>query len=505
MSVGNDNWESSRIIDLIRRKNSAFWMKERETRALKLFYDVSKKVPAYKDFLRKNRIDPNKIKSFRDFSKIPTVTKKNYLRKYKLDQLVFDGKLKKPLVWTSTSGSTGEPFYFPRGKQLDWEGSVLHELFYLNGSRKLRGPTLVIVGFGMGVWIAGLFTYKAFEIPSRNEKYEISIITPGINKLEIFKVLKNLSPYYSEVILTGYPPFIKDIVDEAKENSVDFSKTKLRLLFAAEPFTEKFRDHVSKMAGIRNVFRDTMNIYGTADIGAIAFETPTSILARRLAISNQKLFENIFSKINKTPTLAQYNPLFVTFEENKGDLILTANSELPLVRYEIGDHGGVHSYSEMVAKIRKSGFSFKIEAEKKKIGDIFQLPFVHVYERKDFSTTLYGLQIYPETVREALLSKMLSKQLTGKFTMLTKFDSQQNQYLEINLELQKKQKVSDALRARALKEIITILRKKNSEFRELHDYLKNKALPHLIFWPYEHPTYFKSGIKQKWVQKNGKL
>jgi hypothetical protein len=52
-----------------------------------------------------------------------------------------------------------------------------------------------------------------------------------------------------------------------------------------------------------------------------------------------------------------------------------------------------------------------------------------------------------------------------------------------------------------LNRIITNLRLKNSEFRELSNYLKKRAAPALIFWPAEDPTHFKPGVKQKWVKK----
>ena len=494
-------YSAEQILHFIRTKKDAFWSRERETRPLELFHEAAKRVPAYKDFLKKNRINPAKIKTFKDFQLVPPVSRKNYLRQYPLEKLCWDGTLAKPLVFTSTSGSTGEPFYFPRGKELDWEYSILAELFLENSSYNSGGPTLVIVGFGMGVWIGGLMTYKAFEIMSQREKYPISIITPGINKKEIFNVLRNLSPHYKETILVGYPPFVKDVIDEAvSHEGINVKKLNLRLLFAAEAFSEKFRDYLVKKIGTKNPCLDTLNIYGTADIGAMAFETPTSILIRRLALKNKKLFLDIFSKVNKTPTLAQYNPFFITFESVGGEIVLSGDNSVPLVRYALGDHGGTFDFSEIAEKLSEHKVDFEKETHHIKKA-AYELPFVYVYERVDFSTTLYGLQIYPEVIREVLISKSLHKHLSGKFTMLTKFDKKHNQYLEIHLEMRKNKKPHKQLESKALKEIIVNLRVKNSEFRELHDFLKERAHPKLVFWPHEHPLHFKPGIKQKWVKK----
>lgn len=494
-------YSSEKILRLIKTKKDDFWSRVREKRPLKLFHEAAVRVPAYKDFLRKNRINPQKIKTWKDFQLVPPVSKKNYLKEYPLEKLSWDGTLKKPLVFTSTSGSTGEPFYFPRGEKLDWEYSVMIEMFLRNSSYGTEGPVLVIIGFGMGVWIGGLITYKAFEIAARQSKLSVSILTPGINKLEIFKALRRLAPHYKETILVGYGPFVKDIVDEAPGQGINLKRLNIRMLFAAEAFTEKFRDYITRKAAVKNIYRDTSNIYGTADIGAMAWETPTAILIRRLATENEQLFGSIFSQVTKTPTLAQYNPLLVTFEAEKGEIILTGDNTIPLVRYAVGDHGGILNFKEMMKELKKLKIDFKREAGRARVEDIYQLPFVYVYERSDLSTTLYGLQIYPETIREALIEKPLSKFLTGKFTMITKFDNNQNQYLEIHLELRKNRKTPPYLRKHTAGMIIYNLRSKNSEFRELHDYLKNRALPRLVFWPHSHPVHFKPGVKQKWVKK----
>ncbi|PIR89085.1 MAG: hypothetical protein COU07_02550 [Candidatus Harrisonbacteria bacterium CG10_big_fil_rev_8_21_14_0_10_40_38] len=504
MNFNQDDKKAGEITKLIHSKKSAYWEKRRETNALALFKKASKEVPAYKDFLKKNKIKTEKIKSFKDFNLIPTFSKKTYLKDYPLEKVAWDGNLNKPLIYTSTSGSTGEPFYFPRENKLDWEYSVMIDWFLKNSSYKSNGPVLVIIGFGMGVWIGGLITYKAFEISAQRSKIPISIITPGINKGEIFKAFRNLSPHYKETILVMYPPLMKDVLDEAATQGINLKKLNIRLLTAAETYTEKFRDYIARKTGIKNVYRDTLNIYGTADIGAMAWETPTSILVRRLAMHSNKLFKDIFGPIEKTPTLAQYNPEFITFESVNGEIVLTGNNTIPLIRYAVGDHGGVLSFNEIKTKIESHGFDFKEEAKKAGIEDaITELPFVYVYERNDFSTTLYGAQIYPEIIRETLLAKPITKFLTGKFTLLTKYDKKQNQYLEINLETKKNKKISSVFKKNVLMRIVTDLRAKNSEFRELTNHFHKRIYPKLVFWCYEHPLYFKPGIKQKWVKKGG--
>lgn len=497
-----EKYSVQEIFNLIRTKKSDFWERTREQQALKLFHQAARRVPAYKDFLKKQGINPTKIKTWKDFQRVPIVDKKNYLRQYSLEKLCWDGSIQKPLVFTATSGSTGEPFYFPRGSQLDWECSIIHEMFFKNGLRDINGPTLVIVSFGMGIWIAGIITYKAFELTAQRNNYPISIITPGINKTEIFNALKKLAPNFKQTILAGYPPFIKDVIDEAEEQGINLKKLNIHLLFAAEAISEKFRDYLIKKTGIKNLYLDTLNIYGSADIGALAWENTISILIKRLSLKNKKLFQEIFSSINKTPTLAQYNPLFTTFEAPGGEILLTGNNTVPLIRYAIGDHGGVLGFNDAVSLLKKHNFNLKEEAQKEGVENhLYQLPFVYVYERADLSTTLYGLQIFPEVIREALMHRSLNNFLTGKFAMLTKLDKNHDQYLEINLELRKNKRATPNLKKLALNIIFSFMRSKSSEFRELSNHLQEKVMPKLVFWPAEHPVYFKPGAKQKWVKR----
>jgi len=489
------------LFSQIKKKNSAFWTQMQIDESLKHFHHAAKTVPAYRKFLKHHGIDPKKIKSFADFKEVPHMDKANYLGKYDLKELTAKDEFKKPLVYTSTSGSTGDAYYFSRPPLIDIESSIIHELFINSSTLKKNEPTLVIVCFGMGVWIGGIITYQAFQyLASRG--YPISTITPGINKEEIFKALKKLGPLYKQVILVGYPPFLKNILDEAEERNIDLKKMNVKLLFAAEAFTEKFRDYVAKKAGIENPLRDTANIYGSADIGTMAFETPLSILIRRTAMRKKELFEDVFSKVTKTPTLAQYVPSFITFEAEHGELLLTGNSSIPLVRYAIGDNGGVYTFKEMEEKLATHNIDLREECRKAGIvATVNELPFVYVYERKDMSTTLYGLQIFPESIREVLLEAPFANHLTGKFTLVTKYDTNQNQYLEINLESRKTNGISQTIKKYLLNAVVENLLQKNAEYRELHKHIRHKAHPKLVFWQNEDPMYFKPGIKQRWVKK----
>ncbi len=430
---------------------------------LKLFHEAAKRVPAYKDFLTKAGIDPATIKTEEDFARVPATTKTNYIRAYPLADLCWDGTLQdKALTFTATSGSTGLPTYFPRTHVIDEQSSWYHEQFFKSSGGTKKTSTLVIVGFGMGVWIGGMITYQAFRSMAERG-YQITLITPGVNKKEIIDALKNLAPGYERVILCGYPPFIKDIIDEAPQHGIDWKQIPLSIVFAAEGFSEGFRDHLASKAHIQDPTTHTANIYGSADIGTMAMETPETIRMRRAGF---------FKDHKRIPTLAYYNPDFIYFESPDDVILITGDSALPLIRYEIGDSGHVYADQSLVA----------------------------VYERKDFSTKLYGAIIYPEHVRDGLQHKHLEDYVTGKFTMLTNHDTAQNEFLEIHIEMKPHVSIPDDIKKNVEEIIKSALHEKNEEYRYLAGSIPDRVHPRVQFWDYEHPEHFKRGGKQKWTK-----
>src|SRR3989338_3345394 len=492
---------AGKTLKRIKDKKSDYWTKRAEDVSLKLFHEASEKVTAYKDFLRKNKINPAKIKNFKDFKLVPPTSKENYLRQYPLEDLTWNGHLKKSLVFASTSGSTGAPFYFPRNRILDWQSSVYHQIFLENSRIDINKSTLVIVCFGMGVWIGGLITYQAFKSIS-DRGYPLTIITPGVNKKEIFEALKHIGPKFDQIILCGYPPFMKDVVDEAESQGIRWKDYNLRIIFAAESFSEKFRQYITDKTGMKNIHSDTMNIYGTADIGTMSIETPVNIMMRKIALERKKIFNDIFTEANRLPTFVQFNPEFINFESADKNIYITGNNTIPFIRHEIGDSGGTVSFNEADSIFKSHGIDIRKEAKNAGLEhSISELPSVYLYERSDMSTKLYGAIIFPEYVKSWLEYGKFADHITGKFTMFTKHDKKQNEYLEINIELKNGVKFGEILKKEIRKSINESLLKNSAEHKNNAQMMGEKVSPKIILWPYEHPLYFKSGAKQRWVKK----
>ncbi len=495
--------DSKKLLTQLKTNPEPYWIRRGETRTLKLFHLMARRVPAYKDFLKKHHIDERAIKTIRDLAAIPTIDKDNYLRAYPLEQLCWDGTLKgKSWTIAATSGSTGEPFYFPREKEQDLQYAATAELYLLNTFQIDKKSTLYINGFGMGIWIGGVFTYQAIRLVA-DKGYPLSIITPGSSKIEIIKAVKNLGSKFDQIIIAGYPPLIKDTIDEGIANGFDWKTYNIRFIFSAEGFSEQFRDYISEKTGLKNIFTDSLNHYGTVDLGTMAHETPVCILIRRLATKNKKLAVALFGNETRLPTLTQFLPEMFYFEKINDELACSAFSGLPLLRYNLKDTGDVVTLSMMETIFDKHGINLHAEMKKTGIADIlWNLPFVFVFERSDFTVKLSGANIYPDEIRRALQKSHFAPHLTGKFTMVIRFDTNQDQYMEINCELKKDAQQTDALTKKTGDAIVEQLLEDNSEYRYLYSLLpKTRLIPRLIFWPYEDSTFFKPGGKQKWVKK----
>jgi phenylacetate-CoA ligase len=494
---------TSAFLDSLSTKTSKEFSAIQEKHLLTVFKHALTTTKAYKKLLLASQINYKKIITIKDLEKVPPMTKKNYLRKYSWEELCQEKAFtKNPIVMTSTSGSTGDPFYFPRETSIDLQSSVYHEMFLRSSKIDTKKSTLIIDCFGMGVWIGGLITYQAFKHISE-KGIPLTIITPGINKHEIFQALRNIAPHFDQIIMCGYPPFMKDIIDQAPDHGISWKKYNLKIIFAAEGFSETFRDYIVKHLGIKNPYRDTMNIYGSADIGTMAEESPLSILVRRLALDNQGLYSKLFGQASRLPTLAQYIPEYVSFEEKNGTLYLTGNNVLPLVRYEIGDSGAVFTYDRIKQLCKEEGIDIIKECKRVGIVDtVKELPFVCVYERSDFSTKLYGAIIYPEYIKKGLQKESLQKYITGKFTMYTRFNDKEDEYLEVNVELKHHVEESQTLRDEVTKAISQALIEESAEHKNNSTLLsKGKIDPVVIFWPAEHETHFKPGGKHKWAKR----
>jgi phenylacetate-CoA ligase len=231
----------------------------------------------------------------------------------------------------------------------------------------------------------------------------------------------------------------------------------------------------------------------------MAHETPETIMVRRHLHETDNL-QLLLPEANRQPTIAQFNPELFYFEEQDHNLFCTAYSGIPLVRYDLIDYGGVLHRADVHAKLAESGYDFAKAAEQAHITDsLWNLPYVYVYERNDFSVSYYAFTVYPDFIRRPLQHDSLHTKITGKFIMHVDYSSEGRQRLNVNVELKANIEPTDKLAADIQHQIHAGLYKESSEYRETFNMVGEAVKPIIYLHPYEHPEYFKPGTKQKWV------
>ncbi len=119
-----------------------------------------------------------------------------------------------------------------------------------------------------------------------------------------------------------------------------------------------------RAAGVEFLTPDLLAIsggYGAADVGmTVGREYPVTVLIRRLCAKDEELASTLFFGGQETdgtlPSLLQYNPATVFAEEVDGELVFTALSGIPIVRYNIHDRGGVLPFARVMQAARDRGY-----------------------------------------------------------------------------------------------------------------------------------------------------
>ena len=471
--------------------------------AFNLFLEGSKRLTGYKNLLKDYDINVKDIKSAEDFNLLPIVTKKNYLSKYSLEDLVWDKDLNKLHLISVSSGSTGEPFFWPRGLGLEFETALEHELFLKYFFEIDKKSTLFIIGYAMGIYVAGIFTQNSL-VRLVQKGYDLTIVSPGADKDSIINIVKKLGSSYDQIIISAYSPFLKDLLDKGFAEGLDWKQFNLKFISGGEGFSEEYRNYIYRKLGIHDYLRSSMNTYGSADAAILGHETPLSILIRSLANKNPKLQKALF-KETRTPSLQQYYPFFKYFEEINGDLVFSTYGGIPLIRYSIGDNGGIITFEKMVQTLKVFGIDLEKEMKKhhsEKL--IWKLPFVYLFGRKDNTKIFYGANIYPEHIKNCLENEGIIDFVTGKYLIDIRSTRNHNQILYLAVELGQSIKPNTKIKKLLETSIYNNLLEINAEYRYLSQTMGEVIHPTIELYEFAHPKYFKPSIKPHYVKKSKK-
>jgi len=429
-------------------------------RAVRAAADAYRRVPAYRNFLDEHGTSEDRFRLL----DLPTMDKDTYIRRFTIDERCVGGRLPERFAAIDeSSGSTGTPYNWVRTLR---ERRTSH-VFISHFARYCFGaePFITINAFSMGAWATGINMGVALE---RNGV--VKNTGPDLDK--ILNTLEFLGPH-RRYLMCGYPPFLKHLIDTARERGFPLGDFSLMGLVGGEGMSEGLRDYLSL------VFSPVYSGFGATDLEiGIAGETPLSVAIRRTARADESVRHVVFGADSRLPMVFQYNPLnHQIVVTDDGELVFTIarpNVLSPRILYNIHDEGGIATFREMDERLQAAGTSVQSVLGGGH-GKPIRLPFVWVYGRKDSTVSVMGANIYPEDVEQALYDEPELAARTHSFCLSLSEDDQAAVRPCFSFEIQGA--ISDRLRTEFEQRIPERIRALNADFRTAMEEHPDSARP----------------------------
>lgn len=481
---------------------ASFWEKQGKKLALKAFREAVENSPAYRNFLRKQEVDPSTIKTIEDFKqKVPIISKTNFLQIYPLNELT-GKKFKEIFGICFSSGTTGKPcpFLYKRAMATTIFQGYAGWLDYLFNLFSSEISTLYINAAPLGVWAFGYLMTLFFA--RILEKYPITYVTPGPDTKMVIKILKEIGKNYDQVIIATTPSLLSKILDDGEEENLKWEGLDLKFILGGEPLTDGFKEYIfSKVDPAKQNPWRIFNVLGTGDASIIGFGFPLAEIIQKIA-KEKREFQIELSPQNIPFSVFQYNPMSVFLEEKEGKLLVTSRLGLsPIIRYQIGDGGKIVSFAEMEQKLRSYGYS--IEDLLKKEGwrkGYFKWPFLIFFGRIDETVTIFSAAKISVQNLLPLLDMPEAKEIRS-FKITGQPDERGEIKLIVFLELKPKIKPTPAELANLENKyqhlVHQVLMRTNIDYRDAYRIDASRTLPLVKLFPYGEGVFKEDSSRPK--------
>ena len=428
------------------------------TRASAAFFNARRTVPAYREFLQQHGAENPQA-----FEDIPPMDKANYIKRWPLEMLCQGGKLPtRGAVIDESSGSSGTASNWVRGVE---EREAARRLIQYSARATFGDESFILLNaFALGPWATGMNVSMSMV-----DRCVLKSIGPDVQK--VVASLKLLGPKYRYVI-TGYPPFLKVLVDTA---DIDWKQYDVCAVVGGEGMSEPLR------AALNQCFRKTISSYGASDLEInLGVETSFTIALRQAIAANASLGDDLFGR-EALPMIFQYDPLNTLIETDaERSLLFTINrleNVSPRIRYNIHDRGLVRPMSDVTSVLRDHRVQLDSE------GPSLDLPLLFHWGRQDNSVGFYGCKITPEDIQNVLLRLPAIGSTIANFGLRPYEDAQANKRLDLLLELAEHVAVPNAESAATMSDDIwRELAAVNQDFRESVKMIPAERRPSVKFF-----------------------
>lgn len=428
------------------------------TRASAAFFNARRTVPAYREFLQRHGAENPQA-----FEDIPPMDKTNYIKQWPLESLCQGGKLPtRGAVIDESSGSSGTASNWVRGTE---ERAAARRLIQYSARSTFGDESFILLNaFALGPWATGMNVSMSMV-----DRCVLKSIGPDVQK--VVASLKLLGPKYRYVI-TGYPPFLKVLVDTA---DIDWKAYDICAVVGGEGMSEPLR------AALNRCFRKTISSYGASDLEInLGVETAFTIALRQAIAADTSLGEDLFGR-EALPMIFQYDPLNLLIESDaERSLLFTINrleNVSPRIRYNLHDRGLVRAMSFVTNVLRDH--RVRIEATEPSL----DLPLLFHWGRQDNSVGFYGCKITPEDIQNVLLRLPSLASTVANFGLRPYEDAGANKRLELLIELAEDVAIPDVDAALAIDaDVWRELAAVNQDFRESVKMIPAERKPTIKFF-----------------------
>ncbi|NMN95092.1 phenylacetate--CoA ligase family protein [Antrihabitans stalactiti] len=428
------------------------------------------------------------------------MTKPDVMANWPLHEVVSDQGHDPAAMLVASSGSSGQPTFWARGTTSFAKAEDHFDRLFRTQFQTQQRRTLVVVCFAMGTWTGGTYTLLAM-LGLRSRGHLITVITPGVDLRAVQDVLADLGPMFDRIVLAGYPPYVRDVLDQAPEAAL---AQDIWLLVGGEPMSEDWRDYVlNRLKRVHEPAR-VVSVYGSSEIGFVGNETALTIAARRAAQKDSALSTALFGGQHPAsfivtdteaiqPTLIEYDPhlCYVETDEN-GYLLFTVDGTIPMVRYRVNDQGRLICGQELFTLLRATGNT--------RLADMVDTSawYLVMYGRTDVAAIFCSANIYPDPIRTVVDDPTFSETVTGKFLVTVTHDANQREQLHLRVELRRDAVYDEQLADHLAKSVVDRLVRTNSEYRVLREKLGSFTDPIVVFEQYGSEAFI-PGAKQRRV------
>ncbi|USQ14624.1 hypothetical protein J2N86_04745 [Legionella lytica] len=317
---------------------------------------------------------------------------------------------------------------------------------------------------------------------------------------EIKAIADALNKEKNQMIIAGYPPFLKDLTAYAQEKGYNFDEFSVIGIVGGQAISEAMRDQL-----INHGFNQIYSSYGASDLDInLGVETEYEISVRKAIETNPGLARELYGENKGLPMVFHYDPMNYHVEcDNEDNLLFTCTRDdrsSPRIRYNLGDKGRVYASSDIQALLAKYGMFQKPKTN---------LPLMFVWGR-DSTVVFNGANLAFTELERAVTTDEQLEQIVLKKAFYSYQDETGADKLEIWLELNEDEELpNESQQKEYAHSLLNKLVSLNQDFRYQVDQLdEDTPLPLVRFFKRNQSPISEAGGHRKQVlifQKNVNL